>query len=1492
MAPGDHQPGDILEGRYRLTERLGRGGFGDVWRADELLPDGSPLREVALKLLRPHAAGQDWAAEARIIASLRHPALVTIYAAGELALVRTTPFVAMELLEGESLQRFVRGPAKRTVAWRRVLSWSRQAAAALDTIHAAGVVHLDLKPANLFLADGELKVLDFGIARQDTLTAANAPVEEHGDLSTAAFLVEREQRQSSVGQGSAAASRYAFGTPGFMAPEIIEGGEATAAADAYALAALIVQLVTGRLPQQVGEAPADEATWTGEASLQGWVAEVQAATLRGDLRDLHADGRLPSALTSLCERWLSLDPVARELEPGRMREALDMIWRCPHESDTDNPYRGLEPYRFVDEGRLHGRDAEIARLGRELVSVPTLVFQGATGTGLTSLAVAGVVPAAAKAFADDRDDWLVLFVSFGRDAEQTPDIQLRIAITAFLNEQRAPVDDDAVSALLDWIEHARVGVVVVLDELHDVLVSEPSGRRALVSLFEKDASVAAGIRVLATLRSGAVPDLLATDDLGPRVRPWLRFIGPPQTGTVDELVLGPARAAGRRLVDPEAITKELRAELDEDGSRLGLVSVALERLWDADPDGPLSAKHWWDRGGLVGHLRAHADATLAMLSLEDREVADAILLRLVSVHGEPVEAELEDVMETVGPNGPRVVDALGRARLVVDSGTTLRLAHPALVDGWPRLHDLRLRHLDRLGMLEEIREATRRWQLAGQARDLIWPPARLREVARRHDELAGDLGEDEVAFLEAGRRAQRLGWALRAVAFLAVVAFMVALGWVERTLDRRAQQQAEELALERERWMVAHMVTRSRRSDDPYLQTALLVGAMAAGSSEDPALPLELAEAARNLPTAKFLTLAPVSQVAFPWGPRWLTGLRGTEVMILDFEPPAGEGFAPVAFRFAPHDAGVYDLVPLPFDTAFVTRGLDGEVAVWRLMEEGRLELAARAPMTCLRGLSPVLVAERAPVIACTTERGVALWDLRRPHDVAVDPFMGRGLHVSPDGRWLAATRLDELLLWSPSSARRNMISIDDAPKVARFSPRDEVVAVVGADRLEILDLRSDPPVRRHEATLEPGEPVDARWGPSGVDLAVCDFHGAGHWYYLRRGARADDDLPPAPSRRPCRAVSAAWPRPLLDPRDYGPAIAGADVGPRLFEGGWQLESGRLLSRDLVLFDPDDRRLRALLHADVSSAEPEPLGVSVTAVARDEDQVAWGVGDTIRLVGADGEELLRRPGKLLGHCPDGRFVGLRAEERSWTLFGLRHDVTIATIPREPAFVVGLDPTCKRLYLQGHEGRLGSVALDEPEAIEWSANPLGGYVYDARPSAGWERTPPGLWLATSDGAIHRLDGASGELTAYGSATPRAHAMADGARAGELLLADATGLSLRDASGARTPVLEPMPGRAWSDLRVLPSGAVIGAWAHGVAIIDPKRRELSSELDTPAFGRLADWDPQGSVLVWPFAFMGGPRGFVIPVGDTLARRVGEAASNLRAELTDAGPRILLR
>ncbi len=1565
--PPERSPGDVLEGRYRLAELLGRGGFGDVWRAEELLPDGSALREVALKLLhREPTDSQDWSEEARIIASLRHPALVTIYAAGLLQLDRPRPYVAMELLLGETLAAHVdRG---ERVPWRRVLDWAREAAAALDEIHRAGVVHLDLKPANLFLTrTGELKVLDFGIARQGRARspsegAAPSPLDE---MSTAEFVavrsaeVARDEAVSSAepavapldsdGQPAArssAVTRSVVGTPGFMAPEILEDAEASPASDAYALAACIVQLTTGRLPQKVEDKPGSDAA---TSVMRSWLSQVQSATVCGQIRDLTADrADLPPALVELLGRWLSLDPHARRVERGRLRKALDEVWDCPH-GWSGNPYRGLSPYRPEDEGKLFGRTDDIARIGRELVHQPCVVMHGARGIGLRSLALAGVVPFVGRSFADGRDDWGACTI----ELDDAPDRAVERAIESWLKGQQLAADSpseqqaqsradahepagqgdgaveldgqvDLFDRLLGWAAQARVGVVLVLGRF-DRLLAAPAAERKLtekliVELAQRPAR--SGVRLLATVREEHTVEVLQMGAAGAALRPWLRFMASPAATAAAAIASEPARRSKILVDDLGEVIEELQGELREEGTRLPLVSLALQAWWDAaEREGRLSRGQWQAAGGVIGVAAAHADRVLERLPYP--RAADAVLLRLLAADGTALEVDAAELEGERGPGGEpfgELLETLAQQGLVARRAGKLRLAHPELTEAWRHLHDLRLQHMDRLAVLEELRADARRWAEAGEPRSALWTRDRLRGLDRSGGAELGEPGRTEQTFVEASRQAIRLGWALRALVAVGLVAAVVGVLALRQTLEERAHRQAEARAQAERREAVGRMVTRSRRTRDPYHRVALLAGAMGLGSS-DPMLPLELQEAAVDLPKAEFLSLGSVRGPDFFWDSRWLIGGAGSATLtIFDFKPLEHTPWGPLAKRLRPHPKGTDALEPFAFDSSFVTRGLDGQLRIWRLRRNGELALAALSPMRCVGGLNAVLLAEAAPVVACATAEGLARWDLRRADRPDVDSFHGRVLDLSRDGGWLGAARLSRVLLWHPQSGRRiEFEAEDEAPSLARFSPRDPVVALVHRKRLAVLEIQRGSVQTLLEAPTI-ADPVDARWHGGGLDLAVCGYDGQGRWHYLRNGARSPDDGPPPIGRRPCERPAKDRPARLEHVRDYGEPLAAAGVGseagrylgPRRYAGGWRLDDGRVITHDLVMLDPPDRRAQQLLRFQGLNArgEPEtaPSGASAMAVARDgEDRVLWQVGRQIRLYDLSGKRLLGREGNLLRRCPDGRLLGWRKDsEREWHLIEARHNRIEARVVREPAFVLGADATCRTVFFQRLSGELAGVEVpavgEEPvkmKALEGSAGELRqGYVYDVRDSAGGgqgaDALEPGLWLAFSSGVMARLEGPRGALRAYGQAIPRPTAMADGPKPGQLLFADATGLVLRERShtGDRR-LLDPSAAVTWEDLRVLPGGdRVLLGWPDGLAVLDLHRREIVGRIKlkpTQPRGRLAPWDDEGSVLLWSHAFKGGASGEVIPIGPELARQIAHSVSNLRAYL---GPKLEVR
>ncbi|MDB4945792.1 MAG: Serine/threonine-protein kinase PknB [Labilithrix sp.] len=207
----------ILAGTpYRLLNKIGEGASGEVYEAEHV----ELGRKYAVKVLTSaHAAAKDaverFRREARAVAKLSHPNLVQLHDFGKSTDGRV--FLAMQLLDGHTLDVH----AEKGLGWRGSIRIAMQATRALEAAHAAGVVHRDLKPQNLFITtEGELKLLDFGVAMA---------LAETGD--------EQKQKGFAV-----------FGTPEYMAPEQVAGENVDARCDIYALGCVLYELVTGTRP--------------------------------------------------------------------------------------------------------------------------------------------------------------------------------------------------------------------------------------------------------------------------------------------------------------------------------------------------------------------------------------------------------------------------------------------------------------------------------------------------------------------------------------------------------------------------------------------------------------------------------------------------------------------------------------------------------------------------------------------------------------------------------------------------------------------------------------------------------------------------------------------------------------------------------------------------------------------------------------------------------------------------------------------------------------------------------------------------------------------------------------------------------------------------------------------------------------------------------------------------------------------------------------------
>jgi tRNA A-37 threonylcarbamoyl transferase component Bud32 len=273
------------EGRYRLVRRIATGGMGEVWEADDTVLG----RRVALKVLVEELAADKRATrrfvrEARATARLTHPNVARVYDFGRDG---EAPFLVMELLQGETLaDRLAEGPLPPAEAARIAAS----VADALDAAHQLGIVHRDVKPANVMLTPaGDVKVMDFGIA------------------------AAADETHSTTGSGL-------YATVAYVSPERAAGEPATPASDVYSLGAVLYELLCGR-PPFTGSTPALVARAhlhdppPPVRQLAPWVpprlAEAAEAALAKD------PGRRPSSAAALAARLRSAARLpAAPPEPG------------------------------------------------------------------------------------------------------------------------------------------------------------------------------------------------------------------------------------------------------------------------------------------------------------------------------------------------------------------------------------------------------------------------------------------------------------------------------------------------------------------------------------------------------------------------------------------------------------------------------------------------------------------------------------------------------------------------------------------------------------------------------------------------------------------------------------------------------------------------------------------------------------------------------------------------------------------------------------------------------------------------------------------------------------------------------------------------------------------------------------------------------------------------------------------------------------------------
>ena len=265
-------------GRYVVLSRIGRGGMGTVFRAEDV----ELGRPVALKRLHADADSESRARlvrEARSAAQLQHPNVVTVHEVGEDA---GTPFLAMELVDGVTLTAWLK---ETTRSWREIVDVVAQAGRGLSAAHERGLVHRDFKPDNVLVdRTGRARVADFGLARASDATPSQPT--KHVSVDT---------RLTATGSLA--------GTPAYMAPELVEGGAPDTRSDQYAFAVTLYEALRGQHP------------FEGDTAARLWV-EMAAGRVRSGGRSV------PAWLDKCVRRGLAVEPAHRWPDVGSFVAAI------------------------------------------------------------------------------------------------------------------------------------------------------------------------------------------------------------------------------------------------------------------------------------------------------------------------------------------------------------------------------------------------------------------------------------------------------------------------------------------------------------------------------------------------------------------------------------------------------------------------------------------------------------------------------------------------------------------------------------------------------------------------------------------------------------------------------------------------------------------------------------------------------------------------------------------------------------------------------------------------------------------------------------------------------------------------------------------------------------------------------------------------------------------------------------------------------------------
>ncbi|MDB4995137.1 MAG: uncharacterized protein JWM74_2569, partial [Myxococcaceae bacterium] len=734
--------------------------------------------------------------------------------------------LVMEFAEGISVDRQLEelpaGDARRVAL---AVEIGINISSALAAAHEAGIVHCNVKPSNIMFTDGTHKLINFGLA---------ASVGSTADMGT-----ESERRRSGLALdelspesiGSKAASLLKAdddaapitGTIGYADPVCLRTtAPPTSASDLYSLGATLYQCLAGDVP---AVATRKKSGGTG----------VDSKVLIGDAPATPLADVAPFAPADLAKLVDTLVSASREARPRaavavrrsleRIRSALAGRERSLPDEDR-GPFPGLAPYIASDRDVFFGRSAEIGGM-IELARTRGLVgVVGLSGTGMSSLARAGVIPAIEEGALEG---WPTKYRSVAITPESDLMAGFRAALAKVIGAPLAAHPAAIAQQLADDVDSKGEGIVILVDQLDELVTLHEAGDEAdktrleALDLLSRLADASAGVRVIVTARRDLLDEILAIDPHFSRaLSRGVQPLGPLSSASWEEVLDQSLEAYGYSFEDAK-LRREVLAELRERESAMPLAQFGLTRLWEArdEKKKTLTRAAFKKEGGMGGALEKHADATIEALGMPREKLRD-LLLALTTPEGTRAHVKQKVLVERFDEPAKDAIAALTKAHLVVDERAGVTIAHDAILREWTLLRGwVENARDDRLLLAHLERDATR-WERTKDAAEL-WRKSRLAaalELWRRESGALTDSGRTFLRKSASEERKVRLAF----LSLVSLVLFLVVGGsivYAKQSSDRavQARKDADALAAALEDVKLA-----KRDADEKGMEAAVTAG--------------------------------------------------------------------------------------------------------------------------------------------------------------------------------------------------------------------------------------------------------------------------------------------------------------------------------------------------------------------------------------------------------------------------------------------------------------------------------------------------------------------------------------------------------------------------------------------------------------------------------------------------------------------------------------------